>query len=56
LFVEVEKISQHKASFFAVRDIENKTFNIAVAKEDKVSKIKIKYDNISSPHKVKFHK
>jgi hypothetical protein len=56
LFPEVEKNSQLKSSLFTVRDIENKTFNIAVAEENKVSEIKIKYENISSPDKVKFHK
>jgi hypothetical protein len=55
LFHEVEKGSQHKSSLFAVRDTENKNFNIAVSEEDKVSE-KIKYDNISAPNKVKFHK
>jgi hypothetical protein len=39
-----------------VRDVEKKTFNIAVADQDKVSKIKIKYENASAPHKVKFHR
>jgi hypothetical protein len=53
---EVENISQHKSSLFTVRDIEKRTFNIEVADEDKVSEIKIKYDNISSPDKVKFHR
>jgi hypothetical protein len=56
LFPRVEKMSQHKSSLFVVRDTEKKNFNIAVAEEDKVSKIKIKYDNISSHEKVKFHK
>jgi hypothetical protein len=56
LFPEVEKVSQQKTSLFVVRDIESKIFNIAVAEEDKVSEIKIKYDNISALDKVKFHK
>jgi hypothetical protein len=56
LVPKVEKISQHKSSLFAVRDVEKRTFNIAVADEDQVSEIKIKYDNISAPDKVKFHK
>jgi hypothetical protein len=56
LVPEVENISQHKSSLFTVRDIEKRTFNIAVADEDKVSEIKIKYDNISAPDKVKFHR
>jgi hypothetical protein len=53
---EVEKTSQYKSSLFTVRDVENMTFNIAVAYGDKVSKIKIRYDNISAPDKVKLHK
>ena len=56
LFREVEKFSQLKSFLFTVRDIENKTFNIAVAEEDKVSKIKIEYDKISAPDKAQFHK
>jgi hypothetical protein len=56
LIPEVERISQHKSSLFTVRDIEKKTFNIAVADEDKVSEIKMKYENISAPDKVKFHR
>ena len=56
LVPEVEKISQHKSFMFIVRDIEKRTFNIAVVDEDKLSKIKIKYDNISAPDKVKFHR
>jgi len=40
---------------FIVRDVENKTFNIVVADEDKLSEIMLKYENISAPHKVKFH-
>jgi hypothetical protein len=55
LVPEVENISQHKPSIFTVRDIEKRTFTIAVADEDKVSEINIKYDNISAPDKVKFH-
>jgi hypothetical protein len=53
---EVENISQHKYSLFIVRDVENRTFNIVFSYEDKVSEIKIRYDNISSLDKVKFHK
>jgi hypothetical protein len=56
LVPEVENISQHKSSMFTVRDIEKRTFNIAVADEDKVSEIKIKYDNINALDKVKFHR
>ena len=56
LVPEVENISQHKSSLFTVRDIEKRTFNIVVAYEDKVSKIKIRYENISALDKVKFHR
>jgi hypothetical protein len=56
LFPEVEKISQHKASLFSVRDVERKTFNIAIADDDKVSEIKMHYENIGAPDKVKFHR
>jgi hypothetical protein len=56
LIPEVENISHHKYSLFTVRDVENKTFNIAVADEDKVSEIKLKYENISFLYKVKFHR
>jgi hypothetical protein len=56
LVPKVENISQHKSSMFTVRDIDKRTFNIPVADEDKVSEIKIKYDNSSAPDKVKFHK
>ena len=41
---------------FTVRDVEKRTFNIAVADEDKVSEIEIRYDNIIALDKVKFHK
>jgi hypothetical protein len=37
----VEKLSQHKSSLFAVRDVEKNTFNIAVVDEDKVFEIKM---------------
>jgi chromosome segregation ATPase len=56
LLPEVERISQHKSSLFSVRDVERKTFNIAVADEDKVSEIKLHYENIGAPDKVKFHR
>jgi hypothetical protein len=52
---KVENISEHKSSLFTVRDIEKRTFNIAYAYEDKVSEIKIRYDNISAPDKLNFH-
>jgi hypothetical protein len=56
LIPKVEIISQHKTYMFTVRDVEKKTFNIAVADEDKVSEIKLKYEKISGLDKVKFHK
>ena len=56
LVPEVENISQHKSSLFTIRDIENRTFNIVVADADKVSEIKLKYDNISALDEVKFHR
>jgi hypothetical protein len=56
LILEVENISQHKSSLFTVRDIEKRTFNIAVVDEDKVSDIKIRYENIIYQDKVKFHR
>ena len=56
LIHEVENISQHKYSMFTVRDVEKKKFNIAVADEDKVSEIKLKYENISALDKVKFRR
>jgi hypothetical protein len=56
LFPEVEKTSQFKASLLSVRDVEKKTFNIAVVDDDKVSEIKMHYENIGAPDKVKFHR
>ena len=56
LLPEVERTSQHKASLLLVRDVEKKTFNIAVADDDKVSEIKMHYESIVSPDKVKFHR
>jgi len=56
LLPKVEKTSQFKASLLVVRDVENKTFNIAVDDDDKVSKIKMHYENIGSPDKVRFHR
>jgi hypothetical protein len=56
LIPEVENISQHRSSMFLVRDIEKKTLNIAIADDDKVSEVKLHYENISAPKKVKFHR
>jgi hypothetical protein len=56
LIHEVENISQHKSSLFIVRDVEKRTLNIAVVDEDNVFEVKLHYDNISAPDKVKFHK
>jgi hypothetical protein len=36
--------------------VEKKTFNIAVVDDDKVSEIKMHYENIVAPDKVKFHR
>jgi hypothetical protein len=55
LLLKVEKISQHKYSLFSVRDVERKRFNIAIEDDDKVSEIKMHYENIGAPDKVKFH-
>jgi UPF0288 family protein (methanogenesis marker protein 3) len=56
LIPEVENVSQHKSSMFTFRDIEKKKFNIEVVDEDKVSEVKLHYENISAPDKVKFHR
>ena len=56
LIPEVENISQHRSSLFSVRDIEKKTLNIEVVDEDKVSEVKLHYENISAPDNVKFHR
>jgi hypothetical protein len=56
LLHEVEKTSQFKSSLLLVRDVENKTFNVVVADDDKVSEIKMNYENIGAPDKVKFHR
>jgi hypothetical protein len=56
LIPEVESISHHNSSMFSFRDIEKKTLNIVVADEDKVSEVKLHYENISAPDKVKFHR
>ena len=56
LIVEVEMIYQHKSFIFLVRDIENKTLNIAVEDEDKVYEVKLHYENINAPDKVQFHR
>jgi hypothetical protein len=56
LIPKVERVSQYKSSLFSVKDVERKTLNIVVADEDKVSEIKLHYENINAPNKVKFHK
>jgi hypothetical protein len=56
LFPEVEKISQHNSSLLSVIYVKRKTFNIAIEDDDKVSEIKMHYENIGTPDKVKFHK
>jgi hypothetical protein len=55
LLPKVENMSHHKASLLSVRVVEIKTFNIAVANDDKVSEVKMHYENIGDPDKVKFH-
>ena len=39
-----------------VKDVEKKIFNIAVTNDEKVSEIKMHYENIAAPDKVKFHR
>jgi hypothetical protein len=56
LLPEVERISQHKYSLFSIRDVERKTLNIAMEDEDKVSEIKLNYENMGAPDKVKFYR
>jgi hypothetical protein len=36
--------------------VERKTFNIEIEDDDKVSKIKMHYENIGAPDKVTFHR
>jgi hypothetical protein len=55
LIPEVERISKHKSYLFSVWDIE-KTLNTKVADEAKVFEIKLHYENISAPDKVKLHR
>jgi hypothetical protein len=67
LLPEVEGACQRKAHLLSVRDVEKKTFNIAVVDNDKVSEFKVHYENIDAPDnkvhyenidapdKVKFH-
>ena len=56
LLPEVEKTSQDKVSLLSFKDVERKTFNIVVADDDKVSEIKMHYENIGAPDKVKFNR
>ena len=56
LLLEVERTSRHKDSLLSVKDVERKTFNIEVVDDDKVSEIKMNYENIGAPDKVKFHR
>jgi hypothetical protein len=55
IFPKVEGTSQCKSHLLSVRDVEKKTFNIAVVDNDKVSEFKVHYENIGVPDKVKFH-
>ena len=41
---------------FSVRDVERKMFNIERADDDKVSEVKMHYENIGALDKVKFHR
>jgi hypothetical protein len=52
---EVEKISQQKDSLFSITDVERNTFDIEMVDDDKVSEIKMHYENIGAPKKVKLH-
>jgi len=56
LIPKVERVSWHKSSLSSTRDVEIKTLNIVVEAEDKVSEIKLHYENISAPDNVKFHR
>jgi hypothetical protein len=56
LLPEVEGTFQHKAHLLSVRDVKKKTFNITVVDDYKVSEIKMHYENIGAPDKVKFHR
>jgi hypothetical protein len=56
IFPEVEGTSQRKPHLLSIRDIEKKTFNIAVVDNDKISEFKVHYENIGAPDKVKFHR
>jgi hypothetical protein len=56
VFPKVEKVSQHKASMFSIRDVERRTFNIAITNDDKVSEIKMHYENIGAQDNVNFHR
>jgi len=56
LFPEVEKASQFKASLFSFKYVEKKTLNITVFDDDKISEIKMKYENTGVLDKVKFHR
>jgi len=56
LMPEVENIYKHRSSMFSVRDIEKKTLNITIADDDKVFEVKLHYENISAPNKVKLHR
>jgi hypothetical protein len=52
---KVEGTSQRKAHLLSVRDVEKKTFNIAVADNDKVFEFNVHYENLDALDKVKFH-
>jgi hypothetical protein len=56
LLPKVEKTSQDKVSLLPVTDLEINMFNIAVVDDDKVYEIKMQYENIGAPDKLKFHR
>jgi len=56
LFLEVMKLSQNKVSLFTVKYVERNTLNIAVTKENKVTYMKIKTNQINAPDKIHLHK
>ena len=51
----MEGTSQRKSHLLSVKDVKKKTFNIAVADNDKVSEFKVDYENIGALEKMKFH-
>ena len=56
LYPKVRQFSQEKVSLISVMDHERNTLNIIVADKGKVSKVKIKLNNINVLDKINFHK